>query len=281
MILHRLLDILVERRDGRVDILRRGAGRNRTEPSRDLRLGRGHVDIPGQHQHRVVRAIMGAEPALHILQAGGVQIRHRSDRGVAIGMTFGEQRGKLRIFDEAIGIILAHALLVLDDAALRIELGLGDGAQQMAHAIGFEEERTIERAGRHRLEIVGAIEPGRAVPVGRADILQPAEERTVGILRSIEHQMLEEMREAGLAGGLVARADMIPDRYRDDRRLAVGGDDDAQPVGQRELLVRNIDHLDEIGDRCGLRRGHGERGSGQQNGSEGAEKRTDHAGLSV
>ena len=78
---------------------------------------------------------MRFEPCLDISKAGGIQIRHRSDRAVAIGMTFGQQRGELRIFDKAIGFVLAHALFVLDDAALGIELLLRHRAKEMAHAI--------------------------------------------------------------------------------------------------------------------------------------------------
>jgi hypothetical protein len=60
------------------------------------------------------------------------------------------------------------------------------------------------------------------------------------IFRAVEHQMLEQMRKAGLALGLMLRPDMIPDRHRDDRRLAVGMDDDLQPVGQSEAVIGDL-----------------------------------------
>ena len=37
--------------------------------------------------------------------------------------------------DLAVGLVLTLAFLVLDDAALFVELGLGDGAGEMAHAV--------------------------------------------------------------------------------------------------------------------------------------------------
>jgi hypothetical protein len=46
--------------------------------------------------------------------------------------------------------------------------------------------------------------------------------------------MLEEMREARLAGRLIRRADLVPDHVRDHRRAPVGDDDDLQAVCQRE-----------------------------------------------
>ena len=119
----------------------------------------------------------------------------------------------------------------------------------MAHPIGFEEQRAVEGAGRHRLEIIGAVEPGGAVPVGGADRLEPPEEAARRILGAVEHEMLEEVGEAGLAPGLVLGADMIPDRDRDDRRLVVLVDDDAQAVGQREGLVGDVHLPDELGER--------------------------------
>src|SRR5262245_43297097 len=52
--------------------------------------------------------------------------------------------------------------------------------------------------------------------------------------------MLEQVREARLAGLLVLRADVIPDVDGDDRRLVVLVDEQRQPVLERELLVGNV-----------------------------------------
>ena len=54
-------------------------------------------------------------------------------------------------------------------------------------------------------------------------------------LRALEHQVLKEMRDAGLAGLLIGRADAIPDHMRDDRRAAIGDDDKLKPVSEREM----------------------------------------------
>ena len=208
---------------------------------------------------------MAAEPVLHRLQAGGVEVRHRTDRVMAIRMRRREQPLGHRIIEQAIGAVVALALFVLDDAALLVEHALRDRTEQIAHAIALQEQRTVERAGRHRLEIIGAIEIGRAVEVGRADLLQRREEVARGVFRSVEHQMLEQMREAGRTLRLVLRPDVIPDAHRDDRRLAIGVDDHAQPVLQRELLIRDVHFLDQRRHRRGLhRRGRGLRNGGQR-----------------
>src|SRR3546814_8694345 len=64
-----------------------------------------------------------------------------------IGVAFGEKRRKLRIFDKAERLVVALPLLVLDHVALVIELFLRHRAQQMAHTVGFEEQRQLQRAG--------------------------------------------------------------------------------------------------------------------------------------
>ena len=158
-----------------------------------------------------------------------------------IGMPFREQRLQHLVEDQAAGPVVALPLLVLDDAALVIEHALRDRAEQMAHPVAFHEQRPIERAGRHRLEIVGAVERGGAVDLGRADLLQIGEIVARQILGAVEHQMLEQMGEAGLALGLVLGADIVPDADADDRRLVVLVDDDGEAVVEHELLVRDRD----------------------------------------
>jgi hypothetical protein len=53
--------------------------------------------------------------------------------------------------------------------------------------------------------------------------------------------MLEEMGKAGLPLGFLLGADVLPDADCDDRRLAVGVDEDPQPIGKSEALIGNPD----------------------------------------
>ncbi len=57
--------------------------------------------------------------------------------------------------------------------------------------------------------------------------------------RPLEHHVLEQVREPGLAGDLVLRADVVPEVDRDDRGEVILGDDDSQAVG--EALVAEGD----------------------------------------
>ena len=244
-------------------------------------LGRGHV--AGDHQHRIVRAIFVAEPLLDVGQARRVEVVHRSDHRVMIGVAGREQIFQQRILDEAAGPAVALPLLVLHDPALVIEHALGDRAEQMAHAVAFHEQGAVERARRHRLEIIGAVVPGGPVVIGRADILQVGEEVARQILGAVEHQMLEQMREAGLALGLVLGPDIVPGADRDHRRLVVLVDDHRQPVGQAEHGVRDRHLLDQGRDRdrlganrIGRRRGQRGRSQNRRGGQQGVAAQIAH-----
>ncbi len=197
---------------------------------------------------------MPPEPCADILQTRPVEVRHRADRGVVIGMAVREKRLLFGILDEAIGLVVVLPFLVLHHTALAIERRLADRAEQMPHSIAFEEQRQRQRRGRHRLEIIGAIEAGGAVVVGRAHLLERAEEIARRILRSVEHQMFEQMGEARPAGGLVLGTGVIPDRHRHHRRLAIGRHHHAQAVGEGELLERQPRLARDCGEGRGLHR---------------------------
>ena len=149
--------------------------------------------------------------------------------------------GQDHLVGAAVGAVLALALLVLHDAALGVEFLLADRAEQVAHAVGLHPQGHVERGGRHGLEIVGAVEPGGAVHVGRADLLERFEIGALVVFRTGKHQVLEQVRKAGLAGRFVGRADVVPDAHGDDRRLVVLVHDHGQPVRQGETRERDVD----------------------------------------
>src|SRR5690606_18037372 len=91
------------------------------------------------------------------------------------------------------------------------------------------------------LEVVGAVGVGGAVHVGGTGLLEGFEVLARVVLRAVEHQVLEQVREAAAAGRLVLAAHAVPDVDRDDRRLVVLVHDHRQAVGQGELLVGDLD----------------------------------------
>ncbi len=265
---HRLAGVLRALGNIGLHVGQRRAGRDVAKVAGDLFLGGLQVDVAGQHQHRVVRAVPAAEPGLHVVQGGGVQIRHRADGLPAVGMARRIQGLEdLGVDAATVGLVLALALLVLDHATLLVQRLLVDRAEQVAHAVRFHPQRHVERGGRHVLEVVGAVLVGGAVLIGGADQLEGLEELALVVLAALEHQVFEQVGEAGAAGLLVLAADVVPDVDRDDRRLAIGVHDHPQAVGQGELLVGD----DDVGaGRFGLGQG-GDRRVGQaaKGGAEG------------
>ena len=136
-------------------------------------------------------------------------------------------------------VVHRPAALVLHDVALRVELLLRHRGKQLAHAIGLEPERGRELVGRHRLEVVRALEPGGAVQraAGALHELEMLVGADVG--RALKEHVLEQMGKAGATGALVRRADVIPEIHGDDGCRVVLGKRDGESVRQPKRLDRN------------------------------------------
>ena len=226
LVVHDLARALGARRNPGARPVETGAGRDVPEIFLGLLTCRRQVDVAGQHEHDVGRAIVGAEPLMDVVQRGRVEILHRADRQPAVRMARREARAEDRLPDPAERAVLALALLVLDDAPLLVEALLRDDAEQVAHPVRLHPERHVERGGRHVLEVIGPVEAGRAVLVRGTHRLERLEELVVEVLRALEHQVLEKVCEARPARPLVLRADVVPEVHGDDRGLAIGVDDD-------------------------------------------------------
>jgi hypothetical protein len=109
-------------------------------------------------------------------------------------------------------------------------------------------ESAIQRRGGYGLEIVGAIEPGGAVPVGGAHFAQRLDQ-VRDVLGAVEqHYVFEQVRESGLAMRLILRADIVPRGDGDDRRFAVFVHENGEAVVEREAFVRDLDALKQLVD---------------------------------
>ena len=137
-------------------------------------------------------------------------------------------------------VLVVLPALVQHDVALRLEPLGRQRRQQIAHAIGLHPQRPIDGARRHDLPVVGPVGVGRAVEQ-RAGLLQRREVALVVMLGPFEHQVLEEMREAGAARPLVLGADVIPDVHGHDRHVMILVDDHVETVGERALGEGKID----------------------------------------
>ena len=201
------------------------------------------VDVAGDHQHGVGGAVPRLEPGPDVVERRGVQVVHRPDRRMVVGVAV-----RIRVLEDhqehlAVGLVLALPLLVLHHPALLVEPRLVDRAEHVPHAVRLHPQRHVEGGGRHHLEVVGAVLVGGAVHAGGPDAVERLEVVVVEVLAAVEHQVLEQVREAGLARRLVRRPDVVPDVDGDDRRLVVLVDDQPQAVVEDVLRVGDVDRL--------------------------------------
>ena len=214
------------------------------------------IEVSRHDQDRVVGPVVGRVECAHVVDRSGLEVVQAADSRPRVGMY---AVGQLRIID---GVELAVwagecalTQLLLDHVALgRERHGLD---HQARHAVRLREQQPLEVVRGYYLEIVGVIVARGGVVVA-ADILrQPIDLFGDEVARRLEHQMLEHVREAGLALGIVLGPDIVPDLHRHVRCRRVANGEHAQAVRQRAL---------GIGDRLHRRRGRrrlGERGARQ------------------
>ena len=156
----------------------------------------------------------------------------RTDDRVVIRVCVGPEEPRQRELFDSVGAVLdALPALVAHDVALEIELALIDERPEVAHAIGLEPEEQGQRRRRRDVEVVGAVLGGPRV-VATPGLFHPRVER---LRRRApgphEHQVLEEVGEAGPAGALHPRADAVGHVEDDLRNRVVFAQDDDHAVG--------------------------------------------------
>ena len=214
--------------------------RDRTEVTLDHRACRLRVEVAGEREYRVVGRVVGAEEVGHIVEARRAQVLHRPDQRVVERMLAREAERRQPLPPGAVRLIVYRpATLVLHHVALRVELLLCHRREEPRHAVRFEPERELQLMRRHRLVVVGPIEPGRTIE--RATGALHEFEVLVGAdLRApLKEHVLEQVRESRASGAFVRRAHVVPQVHCHDRRRMVLRQHHTQSVGQRVRLDRD------------------------------------------
>lgn len=122
------------------------------------------VDVTDDRQHRVVGRVVRTEEGAGVLQGGRVQVGHGADRRVVVRVALGVRQGGQLLEGRAVrDVVVPLAAFVLDDVALVLHGLVVQGGEQRAHPVRLEPERKLQLVGLHGLEVVGALEAGRAV----------------------------------------------------------------------------------------------------------------------
>ena len=137
-------------------------------------------------------------------------------------------------FEAGAGIVgNPHVLFLKYDRKLRADFLLAQG--QPGHPVGLEFHERLEVLARGALKVARIVGTRERVLLA-ANGGDSLREQAHGILLgTLEHEVFEEMREAGLSRRLVGRAHLVPDHMGHDRRAVVRNDDDFQAVFQREM----------------------------------------------
>ena len=224
----------------------------RTAPLRDIRLVALHrrprrnvaerascqfhclmrINIARNHQHRIGGTVELFEPRMRIFKRGGFQILFGTDHLPRIRVAGGPGVLCDQPPSDAVRLVVALAFLIQHHAALLVQPLLRQCAEQVAHAVRLHPEREGQRIARHLLKVVGSILPCGAVHAGGTDPLHRLEPIVVEVLAAVEHQMFEEVGEAGASGTFVLGTHMVPDIHGHDRRLVIFMYDDSQTVFQ-------------------------------------------------
>jgi hypothetical protein len=182
---------------------------------------RGHVEVAGHRQNRVATGVVALEELLGVADRGTLQVAERAVAVVLVGEGREHHRRQLQPGKAAVRPVQdVDPDLLLDHVDLVAQVLLGQPGT--AHAVGLEEQRPLEGAGRQHLEVVGVVQMGGAVEAAAGALHVPEVGQLLEVFRALEHQMLEEMGEARTSFGFAADADVVDDGDTHDRGAAVG-----------------------------------------------------------
>ena len=168
--------------------------------------------------------------------------------------------------DGSVGL-RAHAALLKHDVALRSDDLVSEN--EIHHPVGLEFHHGREMFARHALEIGRVVVAGEGVLLAAELRHQMREFALRMLVRALEHQMFEEMRNAGLALRIVGGAVAVPHHMGDDRRAMVGDDDEFKAVVERHMGDGRAGFVaggSVAGRAAGFRMGRGGQGRGGSRG---------------
>ena len=182
------------------------------------------------------------EEFLHVGERGSVEIGEIAVEIVGVRPVAERDGRKIEPRKAAVGLVhhvdadffLHHVALIAEIFIVHFE---------RAHAVGFKPEDAFEGVRGHGFKIIRDVVVRGAVEHAAGRIDQANVLHLSGVLRALEHHVLEKMREPAAAVRLQAKTNLIIDADRDEWRGTVRRRDHAQAVGERRVLDWNVKSL--------------------------------------
>jgi hypothetical protein len=138
----------------------------RAEVLRDERHDFGRIEVAGEHERRVVRAVELLPVLDHLLLGDAADIRHPADDVPTVRAGRVECRVQL-LLEEVTRLVLAHPALLGDDVAFGVELA----EHRVRQAVGLEREIELELVLRQGHVVLRHLVAGGRVDPGAAGFL--------------------------------------------------------------------------------------------------------------
>jgi hypothetical protein len=182
-----------------------------------------------------------AEEVAHVVQRGRVQVVHAADDGVVVRMVGRIQQALHPLVPVAVRrVVHPLAPLVLHHLALVVERLLRQRGEKEAQAVGLQPQPQLQVAGGERGVVVGAVQPGAGVDGAAHALHQRDVLRAGGVLRALEHHVLEQVGQPRAPRQLVSAPHVVPQVQRDDGERAILRQHHAQPVVQCVSFDRDL-----------------------------------------
>src|SRR6476620_2476522 len=140
----------------------------------------------------------------------------------------GRERERWELFPpRAVWLIVDRpASFVLHDVTLRVELLLRHRREEATHPVGLQPQCECKLIRRNGLEVVGAVEPRRAVQSTTRSLNQLEMLVRANVCRTLEEHVLEQVRESGSTHSLVCGPHVVPEVHCNQRSGVVLGQRD-------------------------------------------------------
>ncbi|KAG1256384.1 hypothetical protein G6F65_016335 [Rhizopus arrhizus] len=228
----------------------------------DVRQRGLRVELAGHDQHGVIRLVVLVIESAQLSDVHVFHVGSGADGVLAIAVPM-EGCGLHLLHQDAGGAVFPAFHFVADHGHFRIQVFLGD--QGIDHGVGLPAQVPLEGlgVGGEAGEIVGAVAGGRAVGLQAA--ARKLAHGVAGGGRALEQHMFKQVRHAGLAVVLVARADQIGHVDRGRGLGFVGDQQHSQAIGQAVFGdAFNRGGLRDAGRKAGGAGLEGQKGGKQQ-----------------